>query len=142
MARNFFDYPWTGALCWTGEVQSLAIGTTSTAATEITVPGNTFFFYATKPCYIVLGNAGIHAASATAKNRCFPVPHTYPPGLLIHVPTNFRLDSAGVIGKLYVRALASDTGVLYIASAGPNEEALLRGATSTTTTTTSTTTTT
>lgn len=142
MAKNYFDYPWTGALCWTGEVQSIAVSGTSTAATKITVPGRQFWIYASaKPCYIVLGNAGIHTASLTATNRCFPVPHSFPPGLLIYVGDEFRRDSAGEVGDLYVRAIADDTGVLYFAAAGPSEGALGRGATSTTTTTTSTTTT-
>ena len=133
-----------GAMVWTGEVQYLAHTAASTAATEITVPGPWYYFWATTDCHIVIGNAGIHAASTTAKNRCFPIGDGGTAGWVGPIYVGAKFDTlADGSGSLYIRTIrnAAD-GALYIASGFPGDDSLNRGATSTSTTTTSTSTTT
>ena len=38
-------YPKLGFFTWTGEVQRIALTTSSTAVTEITIPGQHFYIY-------------------------------------------------------------------------------------------------
>ena len=137
-------HPIQGAFTWTGEVQSVAFVTASSAATQITVPGRWFMFFATSLCHIVIGNAGIHDADLTAKNRCFPIPDGDTGGWVgpVYIPDQFDTLTNGT-GDLYIKAIrnAAD-GKLYIASVHVTEGTLGRGATSSSTTTTSTSTTT
>lgn len=131
-----------GAIFWTGEVQAIAVGATSSAATEITIEGRWFYVYATCECHLLFGNAGIHTAHATQDNRCFPVPNSGPLLGPIYVPDSFDVNKDGT-GKLYVRVIrASADGYLYLIAGAETNNSLQRGATSTSSSTTTTSTTT
>ncbi len=150
MARPEFSIPTDGrgqvppnAKIWTGEVQSIGFDDSGTAATKITTPGRWFMFYATTTCHIVIGNATINAAHATAANRCYPIPDGDTAGWHgpIYVPDTFDTQGDGT-GDLYVRVIRNAAnGTLYIAQAFPNAQTAKVGATTTSSTTTSTTTT-
>ena len=130
---------------WTGEVQYLAVTDTCTAATKITVPGRWLYFYATETCHITVGDEYISAASATLKNRCFPIPDgNTGAGWCgpFYFPAEFDSNHDGT-GDLYIRAIRNAAnGALYIAAAFRSEGMTPGAAASTTSTTTTTTTTT
>ena len=147
MSRLMMNYPFDGrgevppnCLVWTGEIQSIAFVTASSAATAITIPGRLFEISADQDCHIVFGNANVNAAHATATSRCYPIwaKRKY----IIYVPDGFDTLQDGT-GTLYVRVLRNSAdGRLYIAQALPSDDSAGIGATTTTTTTTTTSTTT
>ena len=88
--RDAGGHPPDGTI-WTGEIQRLAFTDTCTAATEVTVPGPWYSFYATNVCHIVFGGkTDLRPATATGDDTCYPIPSgswTEP----VYIPDNGEL---------------------------------------------------